>query len=119
MTPPRASTTRTRSSTTGRRKADGLSPEAWELLTDRLDQQDLVLGQILAQAQKTNGRVTALELDKGIRDAVALEKANAITAGETRKVRKTDGIRLWIFAAIGALATLLGGFISATAHLHI
>lgn len=64
----------------------------------RLDEQDRSLGRIEAKVDKTNGRVTKLEQNEAVSQALASEHA-----------KDSGNRKAWFY---GALAAVLGGSIS-------
>ncbi len=83
------------------------------MLSQRLDKQDLMLGEIRGQVLKTNGRVTALEVRDAVREGVREERATELE--ERRKERAADlqrymAYRAWMRPALaGSTGALVVG----------
>lgn len=86
-------------------------------LNQRLGTQDGKLEQILHEARKTNGRVTALENNERERERVRKERAERIRkARETRdseRTRKAHTLEI----AVTSCCILLGGMVASLGHI--
>jgi uncharacterized protein YhaN len=82
-----------------------MTPSDEARIERRLDRQDDVLGEIHAQVKATNGRVTKLEIDSAVEQALRAEKEKQ----DARRERR----RSWISPAVAAAGATFGAVVLA------
>lgn len=78
------------------------------LLMERLSKQDAVLGEILREAKRTNGRVTALEQRAAVNDAVDAMAEKTATRERRRREFMVGSIAVVVAGAIAPIGHFLG-----------